>query len=154
MADQMHSMVFETTDFTILAEFPLGWRFRSPWGSIPPEHLAQIRPLSAAAAAGVASVGADRIPRLHGEMRTERTDHPPAVVHQFLLQLPVAADCAVVLSWDASTAVVTTWEIFVHHWDDFCYPASDDVTLAPLSGDWMVSYHHYEALQFRSSRPA
>jgi hypothetical protein len=37
----------------------------------------------------------------------------------------------IVVSWDADTAVLTDTELFIEHWDDFCYPASDDVTVLP-----------------------
>ena len=36
----------------------------------------------------------------------------------------------VIVHWDNTTAVETTWEVFAHYWDDFCYPSSDDVDIS------------------------
>ena len=63
----------------------------------------------------------------------------------------IAPTEAVLISWDARTAAMTDWELFVAHWDDFCYPASDDVTVFPLGGEWVLCYHHYEVFQFRQT---
>jgi hypothetical protein len=45
-------------------------------------------------------------------------------------------------SRDAGTAVVTDQAAFVAHWDDVCYPAFDDLTVAPLAGGWALCYRH------------
>jgi hypothetical protein len=42
----------------------------------------------------------------------------------------------------------TSWEFFTAHWDDFCYPLSDDVLVLPDSGAWVLRYHHEEVFYF------
>ena len=83
---------------------------------------------------------------------TFRSDDPPGAVRQRLRELPPPPDEVVLVSWDAQTAVITDWDAFVTHWDDFCYPSSDDVTVLPLAGDWDLCYRHYEVMQFRPRR--
>ena len=54
----------------------------------------------------------------------------------------------VTVSWDRETALRTSWEFFTRHWDDFCYPSSDDVLVVPDSGDWALGYYHDESFYF------
>jgi hypothetical protein len=58
----------------------------------------------------------------------------------------------VIVSWEPEDAVATTAAIFCDYWDDFCYPASDDISVTPLSEDWMLVYRHDEVLFFRQHR--
>lgn len=62
----------------------------------------------------------------------------------WLRALSVSQAERVVVSWVKGTAVETTWEIFTRYWNDFCYPASDDVTVYPPTGEWVLVYHHEE----------
>jgi hypothetical protein len=55
---------------------------------------------------------------------------------------------SVTLSWDSDTALHTSWELFTARWDDFCYPASDDVFILPDSRGWVLLYHHAEGFSF------
>jgi len=52
------------------------------------------------------------------------------------------------VSWSEDLAIQTSWDVFTEYWSDFCYPASDDVTIAPVAGDWRLKYHHYEQFEF------
>lgn len=56
------------------------------------------------------------------------------------------------VSWDKDIAIQTTWEIFSAHWDDFCYPSSDDVVVWPESKYWALLYHHEQEFQFGKKR--
>jgi hypothetical protein len=115
--------------------------------------LRRIRPLSAAAAAQAHSQTLVRC-REAGEFTTSfRRDDAPAEVRQSLRELPPHVTSSVLISWDNQTAAVTEWYVFVEHWDDFCYPASDDVTVVPLAGGWTLCYRRYEVFQFQA-RPA
>jgi hypothetical protein len=62
-------------------------------------------------------------------------------------QAPNAAE-EIVVSWDRETALRTTWDFFTSHWDDFCYPASDDVLVVPDGKSWVLRYHHEEIFYF------
>ncbi len=57
----------------------------------------------------------------------------------------------IVVSWHPSTAVMTTMSLFYEYWDDFCYPSSDDVTIAPFSLEWVLSYHHWQQFTWGTS---
>ncbi|HEY5894211.1 MAG TPA: hypothetical protein VIT91_13380 [Chthoniobacterales bacterium] len=45
-------------------------------------------------------------------------------------------------------ALRTGWEFFTAHWDDFCYPLSDEVLILPDSGGWVLLYQHQETFFF------
>jgi hypothetical protein len=35
----------------------------------------------------------------------------------------------VTICWDQETGLTLPWIVFCDHWDDFCYPSSDDINL-------------------------
>ena len=138
-------------EFVPLDEFPLQWRFTDArYAQVSPDVLRRIRALAPLAAARVHSQTVARCREAGRFTVAFRTDDPPAEVQRRLRELPPEANCTVLVSWDAETAAVTEWEVFVAHWDDFCYPASDDVTVAPLSGAWTLCYRHYDVFQFEA----
>ena len=47
------------------------------------------------------------------------------------------------ISWNRTTCVYTTKEIFIKYWDDFCYPISDNVTIISEFTNWIYFYRHY-----------
>ena len=132
-----------------MERFSLHWRFdANHCGLASSDLLSRVRALGALAAATVD----ERATAYCGEGGpvdvTFRSDDSPAEVTRRLRELPPLGDVPVLLSWDAQTAVVTTWEVFVTHWDDFCYSMSDDVTVMPLGGKWVLCYRHYDVMQF------
>lgn len=66
-------------------------------------------------------------------------------------QYPIS-ETEVVLSWNQTTALKTSWGIFVAYWQDFCYPGSDDLVVFPLTPrsthNWVLLYHHVEEFHF------
>jgi len=139
------------TDFVSLDDFPLRWRFERDRRGVSTDDLSRVRPLSATAAATTDRRARDACDEGWASGLTFRSDDAPAVVLDRLRELPPAPTEAVLISWDARTAAMTDWGLFVAHWDDFCYPASDDVTVFPLGGEWVLCYHHYEVFQFRQT---
>ncbi len=132
-----------------LDDFPLGWRFTAtrlgrPAGDI----VARITPLGSTPAGACAQSAARRMPPEGGDVRCIRSDDSPGAVRLQLHELPVNAGSQIVISWNANTAAFTDWSTFVAHWDDFCYPASDDVVVWAADEDWTLRYHHYEVFQF------
>ena len=79
---------------------------------------------------------------------TFRSDDPPGDVRQRLRDLPPEASEQVLVVWDPRTALVTDWGVFVSAWDDFCYPASDEVRVVPLDLGWALWYRRYEVIQY------
>jgi hypothetical protein len=139
------------SDFVSLDTFPLGWRFAPERvGSISSTTLARIRALSADRAAAFAHGARERCEEAARFAVTFRSDESPGVVRAQLQALPPHPATGILISWDARTAVASDWEVFVAHWDDFCYPSSDDVTMWPLDDGWTLCYRHYEIFQFDS----
>lgn len=138
-----------------IAQFPLIWRWTSANHALFSEsELAALRPCSPLEAA-----------RIHDDSHS--LYGPNGLYEQHFTGLHIhAADgsisdgCAwlraqapdlskqVVVSWDRQTALRTSWELFTAHWDDFCYPSSDDVTVIPDCCSWVLRYTHWEEFQF------
>ncbi len=72
---------------------------------------------------------------------------------RWLLSKVPLANSKVVVSWTNDLAVLVSWEVFCSYWNDFCYPASDDVAIFPLSEDWMLLYDHAEVFIFGKRSP-
>ncbi|MBC5775276.1 hypothetical protein H8S95_14450 [Pontibacter sp. KCTC 32443] len=51
-------------------------------------------------------------------------------------------DERVIVTWDRTTTLRTSKEIFLKYWDDFCYPSSDDVTIISEKTNWVMFYNH------------
>lgn len=140
-------IVIDPSSIIPLADFPLGWRFEARRHSLPEAALlSRIKPLDAATATRIAGVVERE--RDSRAALIFRSDETPGAVRRQLIELPIPNEASVVLSWNGTTALLTDWAIFVLHWDDFCYPASDEVTIRPLDGEWTLRYRRYEVFQF------
>lgn len=53
-----------------------------------------------------------------------------------------------IISWLQDTAVKVPIKIFFKHWDDFCYPSSDDVFISPISKKWILYFMHENYFEF------
>ena len=134
--------------------FALAWRFTGEeWSRRGGEALRDVRPLLGARAAVLhaALAAAGQLPREGG------ATHVPAAcldeagareVGAALAGLPPADHERIVVVWDPSTALETSWRTFREHWEVFCYPGSDDVTIGPLDERWLLCYHHWEEFSF------
>jgi hypothetical protein len=49
-----------------------------------------------------------------------------------------------IISWDRSTAIQTTKEMFIKYWDDFLYPSSDNAIIISEELNWIIEYNHIE----------
>lgn len=133
-------------------QFSLAWRWtQSTHAVFPDEVLAQLRPIDAPEANELAkrlrssidgnSLAVDSFLTIQKE---EVREH----ISSFLEGLGIDDMTIVLLSWDSGTALRTSWGIFRQYWDDFCYPSSDDVAIAPEADSWLLSYSHEEAFEF------
>lgn len=52
------------------------------------------------------------------------------------------------ISWNRTTCIYTTKDIFIKYWDDFCYPGSDDITIISEMTKWVYFYNHIEVGRF------
>lgn len=48
----------------------------------------------------------------------------------------------VIITWNRTTTLKTSKELFLKYWDDFCYPSSDDVTIISEETNWVMFYNH------------
>lgn len=148
-------LILTADSYTPLEGFPLRWRFTATRLGVPPDEIvARLNPLTADAAARAGAIAAARQDAAHSPLVSFRSDDRPGAVRDDLRALPVEASTQILLSWNASTALQTVWDIFVQHWDDFCYPASDDLVIWPIVGGWTLRYHHYEVFQFQGEAEA
>jgi hypothetical protein len=148
------------SDTQALAQFELRWRWTDRrWAEFSAPELAQIRCLAARRADQIN----DYLERTLGEWQTASptaageqtipTDGDPQAVCDWLDSQWSDRHGAVIVSWDQHMAVAVPWDLFVRRWDDFCYPSSDDVTIAPTTGDWILEYSHYEQMRW-TPRPS
>jgi hypothetical protein len=74
------------------------------------------------------------------------------MVNERIRALPIPPTASVLVVWNDETAVVTDWAFFAERWDDFCYPASDDVTIWAPGEPWTLCYRHFDVMQFDAGR--
>ena len=140
------------SDFIPLEQFSLAWRWTDPAYSVLPHSSATaIRPLAPAKAAELASEGRSRCqPHRVAEfdMVVAADSDCADSVRDRLLALGVDPETEVVVSWDADTALLTSWRVLVDHWPDFCYPSSDDVSVWASGESWTLCYRHFQVFEF------
>lgn len=151
----------DPNDFRPLDTFRLRWRWTdSTWALLSPEELRQIQPLTEAKARELwrwtltSSNGlyrtaqglAPRMPaaseRFTSFAHITTAAMPHSIVTQELAALVAAWSEPVAVVWNPTDAVVVAWEVLCAHWDAFCYPASDDVSIRPLDESWCLEWHH------------
>lgn len=153
----------EDADIQPLADFALSWRWTDPkWNVLPDAMLRQISPLTRAKAKELWRISGHFVlpngPKVGifecSPWIDETVDTPDAFgeVRGWLLDRFSGREQGVIVSWDKDTAAVTNWGVFCDYWDDFCYPASDDVTVFPPSFDWVLFYEHGEHFVFGQKR--
>lgn len=60
------------------------------------------------------------------ENRTQFENKSDDTLQKWLkLQIPVTVSTTIFFFWHAEVSVRTDWELFLNHWDDFCYPSDD-----------------------------
>ena len=153
----------ENTDIQSLADFPLSWRWTDPkWNQLPEAALQRISPLTRAKAKELWRIEGHFV--LSDGPRVNMFECSPWIdasvdtadafekVRDWLLGHFSDREQQVIVSWDKDTAVVASWGVFCDYWDDFCYPASDDVSVFPVSFDWVLFYQHGERFVFGKKR--
>ena len=119
---------------------------------IPDSALSQLEPIEAGEASDVDSRHRSSLAGLH--LRDDMfisilyQDASRGAASEFLASLGIADATPVCLSWNGTTALRTTWTVFRQYWSDFCYPASDDVSITPEDESWLLLYFHWEQFEF------
>ncbi len=153
------SNMMSNDDYQLMESFPLKWRWEQDRSCIMPDELSRIRPLSPARAKAVWERSLQFVDGRSNDFRpspdlfssiaevdTENRDTEE--VRQWLCSRVKQEEEQIFVSWQPDTDVVTEWSIFLKFWDDFCYPASDDVSIWPVSEKWLLHYWHEEAFYF------
>ena len=136
-----------------MEQFALKWRFTDPrYRALPPVHLEQLKPLSAASARLLWDLTLplhEDLPFTPGFFRVVESmplDHndPTAIraVRKWLFGRGVPFKSPVYLSYQPEWAIATTWKMVVKYWDDFWYPGSDDLTVVDESLSWAILFWH------------
>ncbi|WP_039850188.1 hypothetical protein [Grimontia indica] len=132
-------------------KFPLKWRWtEEEYCLLSQDELAQITPLSQESAKEVwetslkfASDKNDFSPNneLFTDISSIEAIDQNKVREWLANRLP---KCDIIVSWQPDTAVLTNTDLFIQYWDDFCYGASDDVSVWPKDKSWVLHYWHEE----------
>ena len=142
---------FQESDFMPVDRCELWWRWSRPTHTVfPVATLARIRALTPEAAEKVDGHAISLCnPKREAQDRLSAAGDPE-LVRAELERLPIDPQTVVVVSWDVRTAILTDWETFYRHWEAFCYPGPDDVTIMPQRDVWSLCYDHYEEFRFFS----
>lgn len=142
-------------DFRPLSEFPLKWRWTdSRWNKLPNSDLKSIRPFTDEKALELLQYSqkfSDHTGLLDSHFDNvasiDTSTYSPKISKWLLDHFP-NGDEMVIVSWDHRHAAMVLWRVFCNYWDDFCYPASDDVAIWPISEEWALMYLHTEQFVF------
>jgi hypothetical protein len=150
----------EENDFSPIDSFPLKWRWTdSQWNKFPDKTLNKIQPLSEIKAhelsqhskqfydfeTGLAESLFENIKQINASGGVEE-------IQCWLSAQSSDSNQTVIVSWDDRLAALIEWKVFCEYWDDFCYPASDDVAIFPFSEEWTLLYSHEEYFIFGKRR--
>jgi hypothetical protein len=150
---------FTDSDFQSLDSFSLNWRWTDErWNILPEDILHQIKPFTQTKAKELWRIAGHYVlsdgPRVNlfecSPWIDASVDAPNAEqkVRDWLIDQFSGRDQEIIVSWGQSQAVLTRWGVFSDYWDNFCYPASDDVTVFPPSIKWVLFYQHGERFVF------
>ena len=149
----------EENDFQPLDSFPIKWRWTdSHWNKLPDESLKKLHPLTESKADEIFHYflkfydqsGIDK--SLFENIEQIDTSGEKLEICHWLLSCLPNLNQTIIVSWNNRMAVLVEWKVFCEYWDDFCYPASDDVTIFPISEEWSLLYSHDEYLNFGKSQ--
>lgn len=148
-------------DFLSMADFPMKCRWTDPnYAVLPAAALNQIRPLTPQKAEEISDVFLQLIDRkqeclsaaLFEAIESTDASGDPNLIRKWLFQSVPSSVGDVIVSWQPSVAVLTTAAVLFEHWDDFCYPSSDDVTVWSMTDEWAALFHHAGMWQFGRRR--
>lgn len=142
---------FPAVAFVPLEGFDLIWRWTSPTRTMfTPEVLALVRPFTRSEALLRDAEAAKRAPNAYAPADVVRDCGgavPGEEIVEWLEGFPLDPDTWTILSWNPATSVTVPWKIFATYWADFCYPASDDVTIWQPGEHWTLVFEHHESFR-------
>ena len=148
-------------DFLPVDECKLAWRWTDPkWALLPEDDLAKMRTVIGGKLTelwyellGWHEKDGRLKSALFAETESILAEEPEQEqVKNWLRSRVSNQEQSIHIIWDKQTSIFTTWDIFLKWIDDFCYPGSDDITILPLSKEWILKYHHEEYFFFARRR--
>ena len=150
-------MSIDIADSNSIKDFIFYERFiQDEYGGLSEAEMSQVEPLSIGAAKRIHE---ELIP-LFGKyhlldnsvqkvkiIRCEENKDEKEIENQ-LLSLISNHNEDLIISWLPDTAVRVPTKVFFKHWDDFCYPSSDDVFISPISKKWILYFMHSNHFEF------
>jgi hypothetical protein len=138
-----------------IREHPLAWRWTdADYAVLPDDTLAQMQAIEQREAEHLFQRYLHFLVRGSLSLQEfttivrQRADVPAEVGRRWLREQHPHFSTQVFVYWKQDAAIRTTWEIFTAHWDDFCYPHSDDILVWPESERWALFYFHEQEFQF------
>ena len=137
-----------------LKDFELNWRWEKPHNpNISDSEKAKIEPVSV-----IESKRLNKIIEyfeIEGNLKNDyietdwiyassESDKTKKLFRRKLASIIEKWNEGLIVSWDQTTTLKVTKEIFLKYWDDFCYPSSDDVIIISLETNWIMYYRHNE----------
>ena len=74
-------------------------------------------------------------------------------VKKWLYQRGIPFAAPVMLCYDSTNVVLTTWKMLVRHWQLFYYSISDDLTVCDSTLNWCVLFFHEHEIYFGTKKP-
>jgi hypothetical protein len=156
-----------------LRDFPLAWRWTDPrWNVLPSWAIRRVHPVDPATAKQGwprVAIASESLLRQAGLITSERDrslmDLRPESVARIdakgdastvggrLAGLGLCRETSLTVTWKPDVAVTVAADVFCEFWDDFCYPASDDVVVLPTSDAWVLMYYHEQEFLFGRLSP-
>lgn len=149
----------EDKDFRSLNDFPLKWRWTDErWNKLPENALNTIQPFTDEKARellkyslefgdykGLSASSFENVSRIDAS-------GDPAQIKYWLQNQFSDKNQDVIVSWNDHHAVSVRLDVFCKYWNDFCYPASDDLIVWGFEEDWVLMYLHDEEFIFGKKR--
>ncbi len=121
-------------------DFELSWRWtQKSHCLIPEEDLIKIKPLTESCSESLYK----QRPIISGNSQEIECQETP---NDFLTK-NLGTEIVYVL-WSNKLGIQTDTKTLIKYFSDFCYPSSDDVTIWPVSNNWLLLYHPYESITF------
>ena len=143
---------YDSSAFAPLTSSKLLWRWTSRTHALFPAHvLAAMMAFNSSEALARHAEALLRVPDptdRAGTVMECGDDVPEEKVSTWLSGLSADAQAWTVLSWDRTTAILIPWKHFAERWSDFCYPASDDVTIWQPHQLWTLEFEHEESFRY------
>lgn len=145
-------------DLESLENFPLKWRWTDKkYSDLSDEIIARINPVKEEKASEIYSLQSKLVEKninldeifTEGENSVNVQDKETSFVKNWLKTKIGDIGYFIFLSYAEKLSIRTTKEIFCEYWNDFCYPASDDIVISTEKLDWVLMYHHEELFIFR-----